>query len=177
MSDETASAAEIDAVITPEVRSWIGRCSDLLLLPEPVGASDVRRYVDATGDRNPLWLDDAAARAAGYRSRLVPPMMVIDLSWRVKNSDNGRLWQDIPLPPAYIDTRNANAEIEWLASVHIGDHLALRHRIDDIVAKPGRRGLGVYIAKQTEYSVLGGTTVAVVRQTVVRFPSQRLERH
>jgi acyl dehydratase len=177
MSNAGASAAEIDAVITPEVRAWIGRTTDLLPLPEAVSASDIRRYVEATGDRNPLWLDDAAARAAGYRSRVVPPMMVIDLSWRVKNNDTGRLWQDIPLPPVYIDTRNASTEIEWLDSVHIGDHLALRHRIDDIVAKQGRRGLGVYISKQTEYRVLGAAVVAIVRQTVVRFPSERMEKH
>jgi len=177
MSNASASTAEIDAVITPEVRAWIGRTTELLPLPEAVSASDIRRYVEATGDRNPLWLDDAAAQAAGYRSRLLPPMMVIDLSWRVKNNDNGRLWQDIPLPPAYIDTRNASTEIEWLESVHIGDHLALRHRINDIVAKQGRRGLGVYISKQTEYRVLGRGVAAIVRQTVVRFPSERVEKH
>jgi acyl dehydratase len=166
----------VAAVMTPEVRSWIGRTTELMPLPEPIALSDVRRYVEATGDRNPLWLDDEAAWAAGYRARVVPPMMVIDLSWRLKSSDAGRLWHKVPLPPAYIDTRNADTEIEWLNSVHIGDHLALRHRITDIVAKEGRRGLGVYISRETEYRVLGGDLAALVRQTVVRFPSARVEK-
>jgi acyl dehydratase len=173
MSEPTR--AQIDAVITPEVRSWIGRTTELMPLPEPVGESDVRRFVEATGDRNPLWLNDKAARAAGYKSRVVPPMMVIDLSWRLKNSDEGRLWHKIPLPPEYIDTRNADTEIEWLTSVHIGDHLALRHRILDITAKPGKRGLGVYIARETEYRILNGPIAALVHQTVVRFPSAPME--
>ena len=64
----------VATVLTPEVRSWIGRATELMPLPEPIALSDIRRYVEATGDRNPLWLDDEAARAAGYRARVVPPM-------------------------------------------------------------------------------------------------------
>jgi acyl dehydratase len=154
-------------VITPEVRSWIGRASEMQLLPEAIAEVDVRRYVEATGDRNPLWLDDEVAQAAGYRSRIVPPMMVVGLSWRLAGA--GRLQQQVPLPPAYSDTRNAELEIEWLAPVHVGDRLALRHRITDIVAKRGKRGLGVYITRETEY-LRADVPVARMRQTTVRLP-------
>ena len=63
-------AQDVDAVLTDEVRAWIGRSSDTREFPEPISASDVRRYLDATGDRNPLWHDDAYAQAAGYRGAL-----------------------------------------------------------------------------------------------------------
>ena len=43
---------------------------------ETIAASDVSRYVDATGDANPLWLDNDFARSAGYRGRFLPPMLV-----------------------------------------------------------------------------------------------------
>ena len=56
------AAADIGAVITDEVRAWIGLTTELMALPEEIAASDVRRYVEATGDTNPLWMDDAAAR-------------------------------------------------------------------------------------------------------------------
>ena len=55
-----------ESILTPELRSWIGRSSRPAQL-ETMAASDVRRYVDATGDANPLWLDDDFARSAGYR--------------------------------------------------------------------------------------------------------------
>ena len=42
-----------DTVITPELREWIGRKTPLRPL-EIISAADVRRYVDATGDANPL---------------------------------------------------------------------------------------------------------------------------
>jgi len=170
-----APAANVDAVITAEVRSWIGRTTAPMELPEEISVSDVRRYVDATGDRNPLWLDDAAARGAGYRGRLVPPMMVIDLGWRLKASDEGRLWHRVPLPPEYTDTRNADGEIEWVSPVYVGERLSIQHCIIDIVARQGRRGLGVYITRETEFRAQDGRLVARMRQTIVRFPKSRLE--
>jgi uncharacterized protein len=162
--------ADVDAVITDETRAWIGRSSELMPLPEEVAASDVRRYVEATGDHNPLWLDDEVARSAGYRGRVVPPMLVIDLVWRLKHTDAGRMTDRVPLPANYIDTRNVESETEWLEAVYIGDRISIRHRIRDIVARPGRRGLGVYISRETEYVRADGRLVARVVQTVARFP-------
>jgi acyl dehydratase len=163
--------AEIDAVLTPAVRSWVGKTSEPIPLPEAVSASDLRRYINATGDRNPLWLDDEFAKAAGYKARVLPPMMVIDLSWRLQEAESGRLWHhNIPLPPNYIDTRNAENEIEWLGEVYVGETLVLTHRVTDIDARAGRRGLGVYITRETEFRTSDGRIVARLRQTVVRFP-------
>lgn len=168
---EARELGEAD-VITDEVRSWIGRTTEPMELPEVVSASDVRHFVEATGDRNPLWLDDAAARAAGYRGRVVPPMMVVTLSWRLQ--DAGRLQHQVPLPEIYSDTRNAELEIDWLAPVYIGDRLVLQHRLTGIVARRGKRGLGVYITRETEYRNLPDRhVVARVRQTIVKLPRSK----
>ena len=75
------------SIITPELRNWIGRNSALAHL-ETMSASDVRRYVDATGDANPLWLDDDFARSAGYRSRLLPPTLVGWVPFSMKEGDS-----------------------------------------------------------------------------------------
>ena len=74
-----------DTVITTELREWIGRKTPLRPL-EIISAADVRRYVDATGDANPLWLDDDFARDAGYRSRILPPTLVgwVPFSFKVR---------------------------------------------------------------------------------------------
>lgn len=168
--NHTQQTADVDAVITDETRAWIGRSSELMPLPEEVAASDVRRYVEATGDHNPLWLDDEVARSAGYRGRVVPPMLVIDLVWRLKHTDAGRMTDRVPLPANYIDTRNVETEMEWLEPVYIGDRISIRHRIRDIVARPSRRGLGVYISRETEYVRADGRLVTRMVQTVARFP-------
>jgi acyl dehydratase len=172
-----APTADEDALLTSEVRSWIGRATDLMALPDEIAASDVRRYVEATGDRNALWLDDDRARSAGYRARLVPPMLLVELVWRLKNSEASRMTDRVPLPASYVDTRNVENEIEWLEPVYIGDRISIRHRIRDIICRPGRRGLGVYITRETEYVRADGRLVARVVQTVARFPKAALEQH
>ena len=101
---EARELTEAD-VITDEVRGWIGHTSEPQALPEEIAAVDVRRFCEATGDRNPLWLDDDAARAAGYRARILPPMMVVGLSWRL--ADGSGAQHQIPLPEIYSDRRNA----------------------------------------------------------------------
>jgi len=169
-------ADDASRIVTDEVRSWIGRATELTPLPEEIAASDVRRYIEATGDDNPIWRDDEAARVAVYRLRAVPPMLVIEMIWRLKHSELGRITDRLPLPAEYTDTRNVDNEIEWLEPVHVGDRLSVRHRILDIVARAGRRGLGVYITRETDYLRDGDDcVVAKVRQTVARFPKAKLE--
>lgn len=166
-------STEADALITDDLRSWIGRSSGPFALPEEVSASDVRRYADATGDRNPLWLDDGFARAHGHPGRLVPPVLVVELGWRVSDgaADPGRPWHaDLPLPPSYTDARNAGLEIEWLRPVCVGERLAINYRIVDIRARQGRAGLGVYVTRVAEYAAGPGDVVARVEQTIVRLP-------
>jgi acyl dehydratase len=91
------------SVITPELRGWIGRKSALAQL-ETMSASDVRRYIDATGDANPLWLDDEFARAAGYQSRLLPPTLVGWVPFSIKEGESASgsaatdLRRRLPLP-------------------------------------------------------------------------------
>lgn len=172
---QTVRTTEEDEILNREVRAWIGRTTELMILPEEVSASDVRRYVEATGDGNPLWLDDEAAQAAGYRGRVVPPALVVELVWRLKTTDAGRLTDRVPLPPEYIDTRNVETEIEWLEPVYLGDRISIRHRIKDIVGRTGRRGFGVHITRESEYVGADGQVVARAMQTVVRFPKAALE--
>jgi hypothetical protein len=64
-----------ESILTGELKSWIGRKTERRVL-DPVDASLIRRCVDATGDANPLWLDDEYARTAGHRKRILPPLLV-----------------------------------------------------------------------------------------------------
>jgi acyl dehydratase len=165
-------AATIDNLITDELRSWIGRSSPRLPLPEAVSASDIRRYADATDDRNPLWLDDDAARAVGYKGRVVPPMLVLELTRRAQDEsgDGAGWWHKLPLPPDYTDTRNAGGELEWLAPVYVGDRLALESAIVDIAARQGKAGLGIYVTREERVLNQQGEIVLKRRQTLARFP-------
>ncbi len=55
-----------------------------------VTREDLRRYADASGDPNPVHLDDAAARAAGFDSVLAHGMLTMALAGRAVESWTGR---------------------------------------------------------------------------------------
>ncbi|MGE5218551.1 MAG: MaoC family dehydratase N-terminal domain-containing protein [Chloroflexota bacterium] len=147
--------SEADTIITPELRAWIGRETPLHQL-EIISASDVRRYVDATGDANPLWLDDDFARTAGYRGRILPPTLVGWVPFSFKEgterskTDPTDLRRQLPLPTGYTNVRNAGSETEWIEPVYLGEQLATRSIIVDIVARQGKAGLGIYISQEEQ---------------------------
>jgi acyl dehydratase len=167
-----------DAIITPELLEWIGRKTPLRHL-EIISAADVRRYVDATGDANPLWLDDDFARTAGYRARLLPPTLVGWVPFSFKegteraNSDPSDLRRQLPLPSEYTNVRNAGSETEWVEPAYLGDQLATQSTILDITARPGKAGLGIYISQEEQ--VLNSQQQMVLRRrhTLAVFPDKQ----
>ncbi len=165
------------SILTPDLRAWIGRQSPARPL-EVLSASDVRRYIDATGDANRLWLDDEFAREAGYRGRLLPPTLVgwIPFSFRESteraNTDPMDLRRHLPLPPGYTNVRNAGSETEWIAPVYLGDQLFTRSCIVDIVAREGRAGLGIYITQEEQVLNADEQIVLRRRHTLAVFPDK-----
>lgn len=168
----------VQSIITPELRGWVGRKS-LLARLELMTASDVRRYVDATGDANLLWLDDEFARAAGYRGRLLPPTLVgwVPFSFREgaegSGSDTTDLRRQLPLPKEYTNVRNAGSETEWVQPVYLGESLATQSCITDIVAREGRAGLGIYVTQEEQILNSQQEIVMRRRHTVAVFPERK----
>ncbi len=162
---------EPSRLITDEMRAWIGREVGPIELPEAIGASDVRRFIDATGDHNPLWEDPAVARDAGYPQCPVPPMLILEMYRRAAGSEgagDGNLWSGMPMPKGFTNARNAGNEVEWLAPVFVGDRLTVRHRLVDIVARKGRAGIGIYVTRESEFSRPNGEVAVRLTATGVR---------
>jgi acyl dehydratase len=165
------------SIITPELRASIGRQSPPRRL-EALSASDVRRYIDATGDANRLWLDDAFARAAGYHGRLLPPTLVgwVPFSFRESteraNADPMDLRRQLSLPPGYTNVRNAGSETEWIVPVYLGEQLFTRSCIIDIVVREGRAGLGIYITQEEQVLNSDEQIVLRRRHTLAVFPDK-----
>lgn len=169
---------ESDELITPELSRWIGRETPPRPL-EAIAASDIRRYVDATGDANPLWLDNDFARSAGYNVRILPPMLVGWVPFSFKegteraNTDPSDLRRLLPLPAEYTNVRNAGSETEWLEPVYLGEQLSTRTRIADIVARQGKAGLGIYITQEEQLFNSDGRVVLRRVHTLAVFPDRK----
>jgi acyl dehydratase len=139
----------------------------------------VRRYVDATGDANPLWLDDDFARAAGHRGRILPPTLVGWVPFSFKegteraNTDPTDLRRQLPLPSEYTNVRNAGSETEWLQPAYLGEQLFTQSSIVDIVARQGKAGLGIYISQEEQVSNDRQEIVLRRRHTLAVFPDKK----
>jgi acyl dehydratase len=146
---------------------------------EVISTADVRRYVDATGDSNPLWLDDDYARNAGYRSRILPPTLVGWVPFSFKegteraNTDPTDLRRQLPLPSDYTNVRNAGSETEWVQPAYLGEQLSTQSTIVDIVARQGKSGLGIYISEEEQVLNFKQEIVLRRRHTLAVFPDKK----
>lgn len=165
-----------ETIITAELRRCIGQRGPLCY-PEPLNASDIRRYVDATGDANPLWMDDEYARSIGYKGRLLPPILVGWTPFSLKEPGKEKdapfdVRRQLPTPTTYTNVRNTGSEAEWLKPVHFGEPLSCQSHIVDIEARKGKMNVGIYVTQLEEVHNEMGELVFTRRHTVALFPER-----
>ncbi len=161
------------------LRQWVGYESEPVSAPGPIEWSDVRRYMNATGDRNPLWgaadLDVNPTRTGA----LAPPAMILDVLRPAAGQDqiDDRGERGFPsltgvstlvTVPGERARLNASTEVEWLRPLKIGDWVTVRCKIIDVALKAGRTGPAVFITEERRYADQTGEPLAVVWQTTVR---------
>ncbi|MDZ7726912.1 MAG: MaoC family dehydratase N-terminal domain-containing protein [Dehalococcoidia bacterium] len=145
-------------------RQLIGeRLSDPLTAT--ISAKEAQRFALAAEDHNPLYFDEDAARAAGYRTTLVPPIF---LAWSLT-------------PPRPLDQvredglyrsggRRVSLNVkrvmfggeEWelLEPVYAGDTITSETRLKSLEEKDGSSGPFVLQVTETTYTNQDGTVVA-----------------
>jgi acyl dehydratase len=102
-----------------------------------VSRAQIARFADALGDRNPIYHDLAAARAAGFADLPAPPTLATSFGlWA-----NPALLADLaaigaPLPRLL----HGEQSYCYYAPICAGDTLIARAAIVELEAKAGRRG-------------------------------------
>jgi acyl dehydratase len=159
-----------ESLITPEARAMIG---------QPVGrktgvvsAKEAQRFAAAVGDLNPLYFDDAAARAQGYKGAIAPPMFLPQVLQGVTTLDSLREdgvpiegGSDIPLRAQHLMA--GGEDYEFLAPLYPGDRITAATHIENIEEKRGRSGRFVLMTRATVYTNQDGVTVARGRFSVI----------
>lgn len=126
-----------------------------------VEASRLRFFAKATGQNDPVYTDEAAAKAAGHRALPVPPTFFFCLE------------MDGPRPSALrellgIDigrVLHGEQEFVYHAMAYAGDVLRFDPRIADIYAKKG--GALEFVLRETRVTDAAGRPVAALRATTV----------
>lgn len=128
-----------------------------------VEAGRLRFFAKATGQEDPVYLDEAAARAAGHRALPVPPTFFFCLEMDSANpaAMRERLGIDIGR------VLHGEQGFTYHTMAYAGDVLRFEPRITDIYAKKG--GALEFVVRETRVSDAAGQPVADLRAvTVVR---------
>jgi acyl dehydratase len=126
-----------------------------------VGREKVREYARAVGETNPLHIDVEAARAAGHRDVVAPPMFAV-------------VYTSPAIGPAMLDPEvgidfarmvHGAQEFAWGPLVVAGDEIVTTMTVKDISA---RGPMGFYVfesvsVNQNGHTVCVGTWTNIVR--------------
>jgi acyl dehydratase len=137
-------------------KSIIGRSSAPLVAEVETG--HIRRFCDAIGELNPIYRDEAAARAAGHPRLPAPPTFPIALRPHDVREGLG------------IDMKqvlHGEQEIEYRRPLYAGDVVELVQRIADCYEKQGKSGAMDFLVLETTATDAQGEIVYVSRSNIV----------
>jgi acyl dehydratase len=111
-------------------KSLIGRESEPVVHEVERGA--IRRFAEALGDPNPIYSDEAAARATGHAALVAPPTFPIALA------SNERFRHSLDLGTRSI--LHGEQQFEFARPVVAGDRITVRSRVADVQERAGASG-------------------------------------
>jgi len=138
-------------------KSLIGRESEVTVVEVEKGA--IARFAEAIGDANPIYVDEAAARAAGYAGLAVPCTFpaVLAVNERFRHSLD-------------LGTRSlllGELSIDYGRPVVAGDRIAVKGRVADVQERAGTSGAMDVLVLETEGRSSEGEVVFRVRETFI----------
>ena len=126
-----------------------------------VGREKIREYANAVGEASPVHHDPEAARAAGFRNVVAPPMFCVVYS-------AGAMGPAILDPETGINLMlmvHGSQEFEWDEPVCAGDTITTTARLADVSEK---NGMTFYVFESESKNQDGQTTVKATWTNIVR---------
>jgi acyl dehydratase len=126
-----------------------------------VGREKVKEYALAVGESNPVHLDVEAARAAGHRDVIAPPMFAV-------------VYSAPAIGPALFDPEvginfalmvHGGQEFEWGELVVAGDEITTTCSVKDIAERDGK---GFYVFESVSRNQTGATVCTATWTNIVR---------
>lgn len=153
------------SIITDAMRAHIGVESDPVKFE--VDNTGCRQFARSVGYSDPIFFDEAAAKAKGYRSVVAPPGFL----------GHALVVPGAPVPPPggvrleipYKRVLNGGTDIEYFDTVCAGDRLTATTKITDLAEREGRVGPMLVVSTETKFRNADGKTVAIQRGAAIRY--------
>jgi hypothetical protein len=164
MTDIRESIAEITSTVVAKQRD----------ARDPVNEPTIKTWVEALGDRNPIYTDGAAARAAGHPGLVAPPAMI--QVWTMFGLSGERPTDD-PMGPlmelfdgaGYVGVVATNCEQTYHRYLRPGEQVSIASEMRDVVGpKQTALGEGWFINQHITWRV-GDEDVAEMAWRILKF--------
>ena len=126
-----------------------------------VDAARLRFFAKAIGEKNPVYLDSAAAAAAGHPDLPVPPTFLFSIE--LDSPDPFAWMADLGVDLRFV--LHGEQVFTYHSTAHAGDTLIATSTISDIYSKKG--GALDFVVKDTAVTRADGSTVADLRAVLV----------
>jgi acyl dehydratase len=162
----------MDAV-RDSLEKYVGKpMGPAVVAPDPVNMPMIRHWVDALDDRNPVYLDEAAAAKTRFGGVVAPPAMM--QTWTMARPKIEGIAERGGAPIAFthdnaISALNAagftgtlatNSELEFVRYLRPGDHLHAANEVESISPKKTTGlGQGYFVTWVTTYRTGDGEVV------------------
>lgn len=171
-----SSAAALD------LQQYLGGEFGPFLAWDPVNAPMIRHWCEAMGDRNPIYTDQEAARAAGHEDLVAPPTMMQAWSMvgyggeRPAGSGEGSAMAVLEVLRAagYGAVVGVNCEQEYLSYLKEGDRIYFRSTCESISEeKSTALGKGYFVTELSRFYNQDDEEVGRMRFRVLQYcPAQ-----
>jgi uncharacterized OB-fold protein/acyl dehydratase len=141
---------------------------------DPVNQAMIHHWVDAIGDKNPIYVDESAAKAAGHPGIVAPPAMI--QVWTMMGLGGVRAPDD-PLTKilelfddaGYIGVVATNCEQTYHRYLRPGEEVSVAAELTDVVGpKQTALGEGFFITQKITWQV-GDEDVAEMNWRIMKF--------
>lgn len=174
---DTGAARAATAEAAADPRSFVGASAGTpVLSPDPVNLPMIRHWVEAMGDRDPVYLSDEAAVDAGFDRSFAPPSMLQAFIMRGLRATldleasraAGQALDDSPMwrLTALLDAEGltsvvaTNCEQEYDRPLVVGDRLVTQAVIEDVSeVKKTALGTGRFVTTRTDFFAVPDHTV------------------
>jgi uncharacterized OB-fold protein/acyl dehydratase len=189
-----APTPTVDAeALMARVRAFEGRPSGAPMeARDEVNQAMIRHWTDAVGDDNPVYADDAVARANGFPGVIAPPTMLQAWIMRGYRSQPGGSWKalrdesgqvsaqeelfDVLDAAGFTSVVATNCDQEYVRPVVLGDRLTVSSVIESVSPeKHTALGDGHFVTTRMDYVDQDGAPVATMRFRILRFRPRRVE--
>ncbi|MGV0716371.1 bifunctional MaoC family dehydratase N-terminal/OB-fold nucleic acid binding domain-containing protein [Mycolicibacterium sp. XJ662] len=140
----------------------------------PVNQPMIDHWVDAMGDKNPIYVDEAAAKAAGHPGAVAPPAMI--QVWTMMGlggvrPDDDPLGKIIELfdDAGYIGVVATNCEQTYHRYLRVGEQVSVTAELTDVIGpKNTALGEGFFITQKITWQV-GDEDIAEMMWRIMKF--------